>query len=132
MVPSRPAVSIHPTASVGAFFSSLPSGATPAAHSGFVKEGRCLSKRWDTLLKIAKRFSFVVVSGTHELLLANSETPKCRLTHHPSEGIEAWSTPCGNLHIPSDLVVDRRTAYIECSSALDSPLRHEPHAQDLL
>jgi len=97
MVPSRPAVSIHPTASVGAVFSSLPSGATPAAHSGFVKEGRCLSKRWDTLLKIAKRFSFVVVSGTHELLLANSETPKCRLTHHPSEGIEAWSTPCGNL-----------------------------------
>ena len=49
MVPSRPAVSIHPTASVGAVFSSLPSGATPAAHSGFVKEGRCLRKRSDTV-----------------------------------------------------------------------------------
>jgi hypothetical protein len=35
-------------------------------------------------------------------------------------------------HIPSDLVVDRRTAYIMCSSALDFPLRHEAHAQDLL
>ena len=36
------------------------------------------------------------------------------------------------IHIPSDLVVDKRTAYIECSSALDFPLRHEAHAQDLL
>jgi hypothetical protein len=25
--------------------------------------------------------------------LANSEAPKCRLTHDPSEGPEAWSTP---------------------------------------
>jgi hypothetical protein len=32
MVPSRPAVSIHTTASVGAGFSSLPSRVTPAAH----------------------------------------------------------------------------------------------------
>jgi DNA/RNA endonuclease G (NUC1) len=41
-------------------------------------------------------------------------------------------TDKGKKHIPSDLVVDRRTAYIECSSALDFPLRHEAHAQDLL
>jgi hypothetical protein len=31
------------------------------------------------------------------LLLANSEAPKFRLTYDPSEGTEAWSTPCGNL-----------------------------------
>jgi hypothetical protein len=37
------------------------------------------------------------VRGTHELLLANSEAPRFRLTHDPSEGTEAWSTPCGNL-----------------------------------
>jgi hypothetical protein len=41
-------------------------------------------------------------------------------------------TPPLKSHIPPDLVVDRRTAYIECSSALDFPLRHEAHAQDLL
>jgi hypothetical protein len=34
MLSSRPAGSIHPTASVGAVFSSLPAGATPAAHTG--------------------------------------------------------------------------------------------------
>jgi hypothetical protein len=34
---------------------------------------------------------------TQGILLANSEAPKCRPTHDPSEGTEAWSTPCGNL-----------------------------------
>jgi hypothetical protein len=34
MLPSRPAGSIHPPASVGAGFSSLPSRTTPAAHPG--------------------------------------------------------------------------------------------------
>ncbi len=43
-----------------------------------------------------------------------------------------WQHERGYPHIPSDLVVDRRTAYIERSSALDFPLRHEAHAQDLL
>ena len=38
----------------------------------------------------------------------------------------------GRAHLPSDLVVDRRTAYVEGSSALDFPLRHDAYAQDLL
>jgi hypothetical protein len=50
-----------------------------------------------TLLKIASRFSSAVVRDTHDLLLANSEAPRFRLTHYLSEGTEAWSNPCGNL-----------------------------------
>ena len=38
-----------------------------------------------------------IVSIKGGILLANSEAPKCRLTHDPSEGTKAWSTPCGNL-----------------------------------
>jgi hypothetical protein len=47
-LPFRPAGSVHPTASVGAVFSSFPSRATPAAHkgaspasSGYGKTGNC-------------------------------------------------------------------------------------------
>ena len=35
-------------------------------------------------------------------------------------------------HIPSDLVVVRRTAYVEGSSTIDFPLRHDAHAQEFL
>ena len=39
----------------------------------------------------------LVVLENQGILLANSEAPKFRLTHHPSEGTEAWSNPCGHL-----------------------------------
>src|SRR5262245_2651180 len=71
-----------------------------------------LDNRGDTLLKIAPPFSAAVVRGIHDLLLANLEAPTFRLTHDPSEGPGAWSTPCGNLgfiggEIGSPTVSDR-------------------------
>jgi hypothetical protein len=38
-----------------------------------------------------------IVPKTEVILLANSEAPKFRLTHSPSEGTEASSNPCENL-----------------------------------
>jgi hypothetical protein len=51
--------------------------------------------RGEAILRvIAMRYApQLIVSQNELILLANSEAPKCRLTHDPSEGPEAWSTP---------------------------------------
>jgi hypothetical protein len=64
---------------------------------GCVREGCCRKKGRDTLLKIASRFSSAVVRDTHDLLLANSEAPTCRLASHLLQGTEAWGNLCRNL-----------------------------------
>ena len=51
----------------------------------------------NTLAIVSVRMLCVPEYRNEGILLANSEAPTCRLTHDPSEGPEAWSTPCGHL-----------------------------------
>jgi hypothetical protein len=42
---------------------------------------------------VYRRYLLLLSFKNPRILLANSEAPTCRLTHDPSEGPEAWSTP---------------------------------------